>query len=51
MVLLNLQAHQVLYLLRHCVSLPKLLYILRCPTAWTYPENLKEFDECIRQIF
>ena len=41
-------AHQALFLLKNCLGLPKLLYVLRCSPAWKVPEALKEFDESIR---
>ncbi|GAV05564.1 hypothetical protein RvY_15670 [Ramazzottius varieornatus] len=43
-----MHAHQALFLLKNCLCLPKLLYILRCSPVWKFAEVLKEFDEVIR---
>ncbi|GAU95301.1 hypothetical protein RvY_06943 [Ramazzottius varieornatus] len=41
-------AHQALFLLKNCLCLPKLLYILRCSPVWKVPALLREFDEVVR---
>ena len=43
-----LPAHQALFILKNCLSLPKLCYILRCSECWKFEEKLNEFDEVIR---
>ena len=44
----KLDAHQALFLLKNCLSLPKLLYVLRCSQAWKFPHLLQVFDNVIR---
>ncbi|GAV06826.1 hypothetical protein RvY_16747 [Ramazzottius varieornatus] len=41
-------AHQALFLLKNCLCLPKLLYILRCSPVWKAPWVLQEFNEVVR---
>ncbi|XP_055354129.1 uncharacterized protein LOC129599826 [Paramacrobiotus metropolitanus] len=43
-----LPSHQALFLLKNCLSLPKLLYLLRTSPCWQFPDELKKFDEVIR---
>ena len=43
-----LPAHQVLFILKNCLSLPKLSYILRCAECFKSGEKLDEFDKVIR---
>ncbi|XP_055355148.1 uncharacterized protein LOC129600635 [Paramacrobiotus metropolitanus] len=43
-----LPSHQAFFLLKNCLSLPKLLYILRTSPCWQYPEELRKFDDVIR---
>jgi len=37
-------AHVDLFLLKNCVSIPKLVYLLRCIPSWKFPELLSLFD-------
>ena len=39
---------QALYLRKKCLSIPKLLYVLRCCPAWRFGSGLAIFDEVIR---
>ncbi|XP_055352294.1 uncharacterized protein LOC129598426 [Paramacrobiotus metropolitanus] len=43
-----LPTHQAIFLLKNCLSLPKLLYLLRTAECWQYPDALQKFDETIR---
>ena len=43
----TLFAHDAFYLLRHCFSIPKLLYLLRTSPSWRVPGLLEKFDELI----
>ena len=43
-----LPAHQALFILKNCLALPKLCYILRSSECWRYKEALDDFDETIR---
>ena len=43
-----LPAHQALFILKNCLSLPKLCYILRSSECWKYKGPLADFDETIR---
>ena len=43
-----LPAHQALFILKNCLSLPKLSYILRCAECFKFGEKLDEFDKVIR---
>ncbi|GAV00268.1 LOW QUALITY PROTEIN: hypothetical protein RvY_11143 [Ramazzottius varieornatus] len=47
-ILCLMHDHYSLFLLKNCLCLPKLLYILRCSAVWKFPEVLKEFDEVVR---
>ena len=44
-----LPAHQALFILKNCLSLPKLCYILRSSECWKYKDVLDEFDEVTRR--
>ena len=44
-----LSAHQALSLLKNCMSLPKLLHVLRCSECWKKPQRLQTFDNLIRE--
>jgi hypothetical protein len=44
----TLPAHPALYLLKNCLSLPKLLYILRTSPTWRCVEDLRHFDKLIQ---
>ena len=43
-----LQSHQALFLLKNCLSVPKLQYLLRTSAAWKFPDRLAELDLVIR---
>ncbi len=43
-----LEAHDGLFLLRHCFSAPKLLYTLRCAPCFYSSEILSEYDSVLR---
>ena len=47
--LVALHAHDALFLLRNCLAIPKLLYILRTAPMWKIHEGLNTFDETVRQ--
>ena len=44
----SLRAHDALYLLRNCIAIPKLLYLLRTSPTWKRNEDLESFDEIVR---
>ena len=44
-----LHTHDALFLLRNCLAIPKLLYILRTAPMWKVQEGLNTFDETVRQ--
>ncbi|XP_055341049.1 uncharacterized protein LOC129590060 [Paramacrobiotus metropolitanus] len=43
-----LNAHHGFYLLRNCLSIPKLMYTLRCSPCWKAPELLDDFDRHVK---
>ena len=43
-----LHAHDAIYLLRNCLSIPRLLYLLRSSPSWKARKDLEEFDEIVR---
>ena len=43
-----LSAHHALYLLKKCLSIPKLLYVLRTSPTWSASAELQDFDEAVR---
>jgi hypothetical protein len=45
----NLQAHTALFLLKNSLSIPRLIYLLRCCPTWKMPHLLQEFDLFIRR--
>ncbi|GAV09548.1 hypothetical protein RvY_19063 [Ramazzottius varieornatus] len=45
----EISAHQALFLLKNCLSLPKLLYIFRCSPTFSCLPSLQAFDETIRK--
>ncbi|GAV01296.1 hypothetical protein RvY_12033 [Ramazzottius varieornatus] len=45
----KISARQALFLLKNCLSLPKLLYILRCSPTFSCLPSLQAFDETIRK--
>jgi hypothetical protein len=44
----TLSAHTGLFLLTHCVAVPKLMYSLRTSPTWAFPDKLKDIDELYR---
>ncbi|XP_055352279.1 uncharacterized protein LOC129598413 [Paramacrobiotus metropolitanus] len=44
-----LNAHHGFYLLRNWLSIPKLMYTLRCSPCWKVPELLDEFDKHVKE--
>ncbi|XP_055330571.1 uncharacterized protein LOC129582962 isoform X1 [Paramacrobiotus metropolitanus] len=44
-----LPSQQALYLLRNCLSAPKLLYVLRTSQTYTCPDILREFDSLMKK--
>jgi hypothetical protein len=44
----HLPAHSALFLLRNCLAIPKLNYLLRCSPSWRIPDILNTFDETVR---
>ena len=43
-----LHTHDALYLLRNCVAIPKLLYLLCTSPTWKRNEDLESFDEIVK---
>ena len=43
-----LQPHVALFLLKSCLSIPKMVYLLRCAPTWKEPQLLDEFDQTMR---
>ncbi|XP_055340939.1 uncharacterized protein LOC129590009 [Paramacrobiotus metropolitanus] len=46
-----LPRHHALYLLRHCLGAPKIIYVLRSCNAWKHPHQLYQIDESLRSCF
>ncbi|XP_055346445.1 uncharacterized protein LOC129593946 [Paramacrobiotus metropolitanus] len=44
-----LPAHQSLFLLKNSLSLPRLLFTLRCAPCWKCPDKLRLFDDTVRR--
>ncbi|GAU97086.1 hypothetical protein RvY_08441 [Ramazzottius varieornatus] len=44
----KISSHQALFLLKSCLSIPKLLYVLRCSPAYKCQQSLRHFDDAIR---
>ncbi|XP_055337134.1 uncharacterized protein LOC129587422 [Paramacrobiotus metropolitanus] len=44
-----LNSHHGFYLLRNCLSIPKLMYTLRCSPCWKVPELLDDFDRHVKE--
>ncbi|GAV06935.1 hypothetical protein RvY_16843 [Ramazzottius varieornatus] len=42
-------SHQALFLLKNCLGLPKLLYVLRCSPSWKATAALQAFDDVLRR--
>ena len=47
--LVDLSAHDSLFLLKNCLGTPKVLYVLRSSPAYSRPDKLDEFDNVIRE--
>ena len=45
----EIEPHQAFFLLRNCLSIPRLMYLLRSSPAWQRPEILSQFDVLIRE--
>ena len=45
----SLQSHVALFLLKSCLSIPKMVYLLRCAPAWKEPLLLESFDQVMRE--
>lgn len=45
---LVLPSHQALYLLRNCLAVPKIMYVLRTSLIYKFPTLLRQFDELVR---
>ena len=43
-----LSAHTALFLLKNCISIPELMYLLRSSPTWKVPHLLLHFDEIVR---
>lgn len=46
----SIDNHSAIFLLTHCFSLPKILFILRTSPAFIKPELLLDIDRCLRNI-
>jgi hypothetical protein len=44
----NIKSHMALFLLRHCLWIPKLNYFLRCCPFWKFKNYCKAFDAQIQ---
>ena len=44
-----LHAHDALFLLKNCLAIPKLMYLLRSSPAWQASEDLEAFDAVLYQ--
>lgn len=44
-----LEPHHALFLLRNCLSVPKVMYLLRCFPFWKNPEKLRYFDVLMKE--
>lgn len=45
----HLQGHSALFLLKSCLSMPKLVYLLRCSPTWKANSQLEKFDNTLRE--
>lgn len=45
----HLTAHSAFYLLRASISIPRLIYFLRCSPSWRRPQHLLAYDEALRE--
>ena len=46
--LAQIDAHDALFLLRHCFAIPKLMYFLRCAPTFLFKEVLQDYDNHLR---
>ena len=46
--LTQIQAHHALFLLRNCLAIPKLTYLLRCTPCFKLRDVMAEYDEQLR---
>ena len=50
----DISSHEALFLLRHCVAIPKLQYFLRSAPCFKNPQMLEEYDlvlqDCVQKI-
>ena len=46
--LAQIDAHDAIFLLRHCFAIPKLMYFLRCTPSFLFREVLHEYDNQLR---
>jgi len=44
-----LKSHAALFLLKNCLSMPKMVYLLRCVPSWKAPIQLASFDSVMRE--
>ncbi|GAU93517.1 hypothetical protein RvY_05447 [Ramazzottius varieornatus] len=45
----KISSHQALFLLKNCLGIPKLLYVLRCSPTYRWTQLLHDFDDVIRR--
>ena len=45
----QLDSHDALFLLKHCLAIPKMTYILRSSPCFKQPEILEQYDGIMRQ--
>ena len=46
--LTQIDAHDAIFLLRHCFAIPKLMYFLRCAPSFKFKEVLQDYDQYLR---
>ena len=46
--LVQIDAHDAIFLLRHCFAIPKLMYFLRSAPSFKFKDVLKDYDEHLR---
>ena len=46
--LVQIDAHDAIFLLRHCFAIPKLMYFLRCAPSFKFKEVLQDYDQHLR---
>lgn len=47
--LIKLKSHVAYFLLKNCLAIPKLSYILRTSPSWKFPEIIAKMDLCLKQ--